>query len=78
MLMRTLSSQQLQQLGMTICLPKPKYCVLIKYCTCSCGFNCCSSKQKHWILLKYWPASKGITLYVLMPVTGLSVGFLAV
>ena len=31
-----------------------------------------------WILLKYCPASKGITLYVEIPVIGSSVGFVAV
>jgi len=31
-----------------------------------------------WILLKYCPASKGITLYVEIPVMGSSVGLVAV
>ena len=34
--------------------------------------------QNTCILLKYCPASKGITLYVEIPVIGVSVGFLAV
>lgn len=40
--------------------------------------NSSSARGLTWILLKYCPASKGITLYVEIPVMGSSVGLVAV